>query len=158
MRSVLDSAQASRLPFPCPLASWLGPRGRPRTCPRVTSERGCPASLVLVAAAVRCPRRQTALPHRPGPLWPCPSRWPRKVTWTRKWSSSSRRHRWEQGAEIGVRPGGRPSAEVSHLGRRRTLWVGCKSAEPRSGFSGISCRSEPRSQDPLSRRHHDQGR
>ncbi|KAJ8785299.1 hypothetical protein J1605_007409 [Eschrichtius robustus] len=63
--------------------------------------------------------RQRALPHTLRPLWPSLSQWPRKVTWTRKWSSS-RLHRWERGTGLRGRPAGGRTAAVSHLRRPGT--------------------------------------
>lgn len=122
-------------PPPTPLLRLPLLRSSPRAPSRPPAPSPPPA---LAATAGRHPGRQRALPHTLRPFWPSASRWPRKVTWTRKWSSS-RWHRWEQGAGLRVRPAGGREAAVSHLQwqRGQVLSVGCESGELTSGFSAL---------------------
>lgn len=156
----LRSLARSPLPFRLLALSGTMPTGVPLNVNR-DSEPWTPTLPVWAETAVRNPWRQGALRHMLGPLWPLwpsPYQWSRKVTWTRKWSSS-RRHWWELGAGIRVWTAGGRTAEVSHLWWRRTQ-VFRLVASPLSwrAASQASCRSEPLSRAPLSRCHHDQGR
>lgn len=65
------------------------------------------------------------------------SRWPRKVTWTRKWSSP-RRQRWERGAGLGVRPAGERAGGgvlAAAAAKRRRCPLGPDPLSPRRPLS-----------------------
>lgn len=157
MRLVSNATQVFWRPVPCPFASWLcqrqwpteGPGGKKRWLRSPTELTALNPTLPDVAeTAVRSPKRQGAVSHTLGPLWARPSQWPRKVTWTRKWSSS-RRHRWERGAGLRVqRAVGRTAASrTCGGGGRRRCRLGASPANRRAASQPLSCPSEPRSRD-----------